>query len=177
MSSTGDRLRAERERRQLTISQAAEATNIKADHIRALESNEWDVFSAPVYVRGFVRTYARFLRLDDKTVVAQLDEELAGRGSYHEEYKAGGLRRGPLDYLMMKLALLRWQVLFPLLLGIALIGGGYWAWQNWRMNPSATQTVVTPRLYTPATNSQSNVLPLPPITNTPPTTAPSNRRR
>ena len=84
MPSTGDRLRTERERRKLTVSQVAEATNIKADHVRAIEADDWGAFSAPVYVRGFVKTYARYLRLNDREVAAQLDEELAGRTDFRE---------------------------------------------------------------------------------------------
>jgi len=165
MPSTGDRLRAERELRELTVQQAAEATNIKSDHIRAIEADDWGAFAAPIYVRGFVKTYARHLRLNDKEIVAQLDDELAGRTDFRETRRSGGLRRGPLDFVMMKLALVRWQILFPLGLGLAVFGAAWWGWKSWQNRTLATQPVVAPRLYQPRTDSRSGTLPLPPATN------------
>ncbi len=169
MPSTGDRLRTEREHRKITIPQAAEATNIKADHIRAIEADDWDVFSAPVYVRGFVKTYARYLRLDDKEVVQQLDEEIAGRGERKPSGHVAGLRRGPLDFLMLQLALIRWQILFPVLLGAALIAAAWWGWNAWQHQPAdTTAPTVSPRLYRPGSSSLPGTLPLPPVTNAAP---------
>ncbi|MBN8246337.1 MAG: helix-turn-helix domain-containing protein [Verrucomicrobia bacterium] len=171
MRSTGDLLRAERERRRLTVTQVADATKIKGDHIRAIEADEWGAFSAPVYVRGFVKTYARHLRLDVEAIAAQLDAELAGRGDFEERGLGGGaLRRGPLDFVMLKLALLRWQVLFPLALGIALILSAWWAWNAWQRRPvSAPVLPATQRLHQPAPRpgSSAPLLPLPPATNGP----------
>jgi len=170
MPSTGDRLRLERERRQITIPQAADATNIKADHIRAIEADDWDAFSAPVYVRGFVKTYARFLRLNDREVAAQLDEELAGRGERDAEGRPVSLRRGPLDFIMLQLALVRWQILFPVLLGAALLGAAWWGWNSWQQQPApAAVPTVSPRLYQPRSDGLPGTLPLPPATNAPAT--------
>ena len=41
---------------QLDIHELAEATKLKADHLRALEQGQYDVFTAPVYLRGSLRT-------------------------------------------------------------------------------------------------------------------------
>ena len=43
-----------------------------------MESDEFD-FLAPAYVRGFLRTYARFLRVNDEPLVAEFDRKY-GRG-------------------------------------------------------------------------------------------------
>ncbi|HRI14538.1 MAG TPA: helix-turn-helix domain-containing protein, partial [Verrucomicrobiota bacterium] len=165
MPSTGDRLRSEREHRKLTLSEAAEATKIKGDHLRAIEAGDWAVFTAPVYVRGFVKTYARYLRVDEHEIVTQLDEELAGRGSFAEGGGSQGLRRGPLDAVMLKLALVRWQILFPALLGLTLIVVAVWAWKAWKQQPPATMNMPPARLYQPRTSALSATLPLPPTTN------------
>ena len=77
MATVADQLRRAREAQQLNIYQVAEITKIKTDHIRALESGNYDTFSAPVYIRGFVRTYAKILKLDESQVVADLEAELA----------------------------------------------------------------------------------------------------
>jgi hypothetical protein len=67
MPSVAEQLRAARERQKRTVHEVADATNIKADHIRALEAGEWKVFSAPVYIRGFTRTYANTVNAVSKT--------------------------------------------------------------------------------------------------------------
>jgi len=168
MRSTGDLLRAERERRRLTVSQVADATKIKGDHIRAIEADDWGAFSAPVYVRGFVKTYARHLRLDAEALATQLDAELEGRDDFDERGTgSGSLRSGPLDFVMLKLALLRWQVVFPLALGGALILAAWWAWDAWQRRPVNPPAVpATQRLYQPQPRPGSS-LPLPPATNAP----------
>ena len=42
MPSVADQLKAERERQGRTVHDVANVTNIKTDHIRALESGDWD---------------------------------------------------------------------------------------------------------------------------------------
>lgn len=47
-------------------------TRIRVDHLRALESDDYDAFPAPVYARGYLRTYATFLGLDADALLAQV---------------------------------------------------------------------------------------------------------
>ena len=55
--------------------QVAEITKIRTDHIRALEAGDFQTFSAPVYIRGFTRTYARALKMDEGHLLAELETE------------------------------------------------------------------------------------------------------
>src|SRR5258708_25613596 len=68
----GELLAAKRGERGLTIEQAAAATRIRAHYLSALESNELERLAAPVYAKGHVRTYARFLGLDPEPLVSML---------------------------------------------------------------------------------------------------------
>jgi cytoskeleton protein RodZ len=68
----GAYLRAARRRRRVSIERAAEDTRIRADFLMRMESDEFD-FLAPAYVRGFLRTYARFLRVDPEPLLAEFD--------------------------------------------------------------------------------------------------------
>ena len=74
----GDYLRAARRKRRLSIDRAAEQTRIRADYLMRMESDEFD-FLAPAYVRGFLRTYARFLRVDPESLLEEFDHRY-GRG-------------------------------------------------------------------------------------------------
>ena len=76
MSTVADQLRVAREARKLTIPQVAEVTKIRTDHIRALEDGNFNVFSAPIYIRGSVKNYAMLLKLDTPQIMAALDAEL-----------------------------------------------------------------------------------------------------
>ena len=64
MPTVGEQLKAAREAQKLTVTQLADVTKIRSDHIRAIDAGDYDVFSAPVYIRGFVRTYAMALKLE-----------------------------------------------------------------------------------------------------------------
>jgi cytoskeletal protein RodZ len=66
----GERFRAAREARGLLLSDAAEKVRIRAVYLAAIEEENWNTIGAPVYIRGFLRTYARFLALDPEEAVA-----------------------------------------------------------------------------------------------------------
>jgi transcriptional regulator with XRE-family HTH domain len=55
--------------RGLTVEQVASATRIRADHLRALESDEPERLHAAVYAKGYLRTYALYLGLDPEPLV------------------------------------------------------------------------------------------------------------
>jgi cytoskeletal protein RodZ len=71
----GEALAAKRGERGLTIEQAAAATRIRAHYLSALESNELERLAAPVYAKGHLRTYARYLGLDPEPLVAMMRME------------------------------------------------------------------------------------------------------
>ena len=71
----GEVLAAKRGERGLTIEQAAAATRIRAHYLRALESDELERLAAPVYAKGHLRTYARYLGLDPEPLVKMMKTE------------------------------------------------------------------------------------------------------
>jgi len=71
----GEVLAAKRGERGLTIEQAATATRIRAHYLSALESDQLERLVAPVYAKGHLRTYARYLGLDPEPLVKMLRTE------------------------------------------------------------------------------------------------------
>lgn len=71
----GDKLRAERERQNLTIQDIAKGTSIRALYIEAIEKGEYGQLPGTVYAKGFIRNYANFLKIDADVVVRQFMEE------------------------------------------------------------------------------------------------------
>ncbi len=74
MPALGEEFRSAREARGLTLSDVAEAIHIRSVYLNAIENDDWSAIGAPVYVRGFLRTYARFLGLDTENAVARFNE-------------------------------------------------------------------------------------------------------
>ena len=75
MARIGESLTNARLRRGLSIEQVAGDTRIAARFIEALESEDFGALPAPVYVRGFLRSYASFLRIDPASLLSQLPED------------------------------------------------------------------------------------------------------
>ncbi|MEO6836128.1 MAG: helix-turn-helix domain-containing protein [Candidatus Tumulicola sp.] len=69
MPALGERFRAAREARGLSLSDVSEQIRIRSVYLAAIEEERWSAIGAPVYTRGFLRTYARFLGLDPEEVV------------------------------------------------------------------------------------------------------------
>jgi transcriptional regulator with XRE-family HTH domain len=73
MQALGERFRAAREARGLSLSDVSEQIRIRSVYLAAIEEESWSAIGAPVYIRGFLRTYARFLGLDPEEVVASFN--------------------------------------------------------------------------------------------------------
>lgn len=74
----GAYLHAARRKRRIGMERAAEETRIRQDYLMRMESDEFD-FLAPAYVRGFLKTYARFLRVDPDPLLEEFDRRFGGR--------------------------------------------------------------------------------------------------
>ncbi len=85
----GATLRNARIQRGLSIEQAAQDTRISARFIEALEAERFDSLPAPVYVRGFLRSYASYLRLDPAPLLADLGEGAALRVPAPDSFTTG----------------------------------------------------------------------------------------
>jgi cytoskeletal protein RodZ len=79
MPALGERFRAAREARGLSLSDVAEQIRIRSVYLAAIEDENWNAIGAPVYIRGFVRTYARFLGIDPEEVVSEFNAAAAAQ--------------------------------------------------------------------------------------------------
>jgi cytoskeletal protein RodZ len=71
----GDSLRQQREKRGITLDQAAADTRIREKFLKALEDGDLQSLPGAVYTKGFLRNYAEYLGLDDEELVVQFHEE------------------------------------------------------------------------------------------------------
>lgn len=69
LASFGEELRREREIRGISLKEIADATKISKRFLDALERNDHKTLPAPVFTRGFVREYARYVGLNAEEMV------------------------------------------------------------------------------------------------------------
>jgi len=57
----------------LTLQEIAEATRIPPHHLEALEAGQMASLPAVVYIRGFIRAYARALEMDEEDLIGEFN--------------------------------------------------------------------------------------------------------
>lgn len=81
MFELGNNLREARMQRRIDIAAAEQDTKIRSKYLIALEGEEFDLLPGPVFVRGFLRTYSRYLGLEPQLFI---DEYNARFGRFEE---------------------------------------------------------------------------------------------
>ncbi len=69
MQTIGERLEEARKRKGISIREASESTKIRSDYLQKFESNSFEIGLPDIYVRGFLRTYAHFLKLSPEKLL------------------------------------------------------------------------------------------------------------
>lgn len=71
MGRIGETLKNAREAKNLTLRDVEAATKIRLKYLEALESEDYSQLPGQVYAIGFLKSYAKFLGLDDSALVAE----------------------------------------------------------------------------------------------------------
>lgn len=74
MQTIGERLEEARKRKGISVREAAETTKIRGDYLQKFEANTFEIDLPPLYIRGFLRSYARYLELDPERIVNDYNE-------------------------------------------------------------------------------------------------------
>lgn len=137
MGELGEILRQAREDKGLSLAQVEEATKIRSTYLQALEEDDFERLPAPVYVRGFLKNYAKFLGLDAEQILALYQGPQAQTGA-----SVPRMLDEPLEPLSWR----RWWPLGLVLLAIAAVAIGLWGYQRYYgtlpfVRPEATPTL------------------------------------
>lgn len=73
MQSPGELLKTAREQKQLTQPEVAQQLRLRVQWIIDIENNHFTDASALIYVRGYLRSYAKLVNLDPEMVLAAFD--------------------------------------------------------------------------------------------------------
>ena len=73
----GKILQAAREERGLTLDQVAGATHIRLRYLQAMEAGDFEALPSRLQVKGFLRSYASYLGLNEKDLLEMLEPEIS----------------------------------------------------------------------------------------------------
>ncbi|MBH0176760.1 MAG: helix-turn-helix domain-containing protein [Nitrospira sp.] len=82
MESVGEFFRQVRETKGLTVDEVSSKTRIRSDFVKALEDGNFSKLPDQVFARGFVRSYARSLGLDEEDAIQRFAKSA---GTFYEK--------------------------------------------------------------------------------------------
>ena len=88
MQTIGGQLEEARQRKGISLREAAEATKVRSDFLGYIEQNNMDFDLPDIYKRGFLKNYARYLKLDVEKLLTDYDAQLL---SHTRKVKEGGV--------------------------------------------------------------------------------------
>lgn len=83
----GEKLQKLRQQYRMSYAEIAKATRIQAKYLEYLEAGQYEKLPAEVYVRGFLKSYARHLGLDDGAFLKLYDKEKNIRKNLGQEHR------------------------------------------------------------------------------------------
>ncbi|HZF11850.1 MAG TPA: helix-turn-helix domain-containing protein [Thermoanaerobaculia bacterium] len=164
IGSFGTWLRRQRELREISLRDVAERTKISLRYLEAMEEDRFDLLPAPVFAKGFLREYARYVGLSpDEVVNHWLAVQQAGERPEGEEASAQAGPRRRLSRVLVVLALL--------LLAALVAFGVYWQRHRGR-TPAGSAAASSPAAPGPAGVFQPAALPAASAASAPPAATP-----
>jgi cytoskeleton protein RodZ len=142
LASFGEELRREREIRGISLKEIADATKISKRFLDAIERNDHKTLPAPVFTRGFVREYARYLGLNSDEMVNRYNFAAVGDDRIEQSAHLERLttpqapepprKKAPPKGIPPAYARVDRNVYILLIVVIALAGVSYWALKHRR---------------------------------------------
>lgn len=149
----GGLLAQTRQAKGMTTAEVAEKLKLTARQIEAIEGEEYDKLPAAVFVRGFIRNYARLLGLDADQLLAAMGEAQGATATITAPSEGVTISSSPLKRWMIYL--IGGAALFLLL--VALL----YEWLSTGEDSFVVQPV-TPETTVPASGSADTVTPVTP---------------
>lgn len=136
MAVFGEHLRRERESRNVSLDQIAEATKISKRQLKALEDEQFQMLPGGIFNKGYVRAYSRFLGLNEDVMVA---EYLEASGQSNKDDHAAEPQPATQDFRS------RWQpaMSLALLAAVVLLAIGGAAAEGWHLYSAHKRRVIS----------------------------------
>lgn len=168
-NSIGTLLKAAREQRGMSQAEAASQLNLKVVIIEKLESEQWDNSMATTFVKGYLRAYARLLKLSEREILQAFDLQTAHlRGQQTEMHSFS--RKTSREAADSRFMLATYGIVV-LLVGLFFV----WFWQTHMLDSEPVAVLpdyVAPTAETPATDP-STLAATPPVSQSTTTPTPT----
>jgi cytoskeletal protein RodZ len=129
----GERLKRERELREVSLKEVTAGTRIGPRFLEALENEEWEKLPGGVFNRGFVRAIARYLGLDEENLLAEYDMARGEQSLPVPQPYENKIPRPPIWFPIL-------AVLAFLVMLAGLIAGGIYGWRRYAAHRAAKQS-------------------------------------
>jgi len=134
--SFGELLKRERELREVTLNEVTVATRIPPRFLEAFEREDWEKLPGGVFNRGFVRAIARYLGLDEESLLSEYDL------AYGEQHGATPIpAENPIP------APPKWAVAAATIVILLLVGGVLWgavsSWHRYSARRAAKRAALS----------------------------------
>ncbi len=144
--SVGQTLRQEREKRQLSLEQAAQQLKLRVEILHNLELDQPDKAILPTFMRGYLKSYARFLKLPEQALLIRFEQQHQVKSAPVKTMRTFS-NRSAKQRTEARYMWLTWLIVLVLLVSLAV-----WFWQSARENkllqsdalPGPAQTVIAP---------------------------------
>lgn len=116
----GSVLRDARESAGKSISETAEALNLLRTYVEALEENDYSRFNSPLFARGYIKSYARYMELDVEPLLKDCDRICRRDDEQFQRSKPQGRAKAPGNarvIVALIFATLIWSVSYVLFSG------------------------------------------------------------
>lgn len=122
----GALLKAKRLEKNIAIGEVAERLKFSAKQIESLESGQYQGLPEPIFVKGFIKTYARFLNIDSDQITSLLNDVFPSQAQKPTTIQSNEDRSG-LNYQNQKkpMKLPKWLPLLGIL-GLVVIAISLW---------------------------------------------------
>ena len=148
----GERLKREREMREVSLKEVTTATRIGPRFLEALENEEWDKLPGGIFNRGFVRSIARYLGLDEENLLAEYDMAHGEQNLPVPQPYENKIPRPPIWIPIL-------AVLALLAVFAGLVAGGVYGWRRYAAHRAAKQSSSSALLPAQTQAGIANVIP------------------
>lgn len=148
----GTLLKRKREELGYSQKQVADRLRLRLTVIEQIDNNQLATDQVATFTRGYLRSYARLVGVDESVVLAALDD--AGDAQHQEQEMQSFSRKTKTEKHNSRIMLITWGV-FIIIIGISSL----WWWQNQRDNSLSQSVNDTSAVEVPAVMEESENTP------------------
>ena len=134
----GEKLKKIRQEYHITLGEVTKNTGIPVKHLERLEGGRYDELPSDVYVRGFLRSYGRFLGADEVALIKRYERERGIYTNLKQEPDPGSVR----EAFQLPRFVVTPKILASVFVGMLVLGGFLYLYREYEAFVSAPYLVV-----------------------------------